>query len=197
MTPFFAEKILTPRLCLRKLDEKDIPLVVGWSNCEVAHGSYLTPEKFEERESLAALRAGTFWSADNKLFLIERKSGSAENDPESTPIGTLHCWLRPERKNCAVMALKISSPHDRNKGFGTEAQKYAIIQMFSKLKIHSVEMYTDINNFSQQRCLQKLGFELVETLCYDDREIKRVGNLYRLDTAAFTKTSVYHYHYEC
>jgi len=158
MTPFFAEKIMTPRLCLRKLDVDDIPLVVGWSNCEFAYGSYLTPEKLEECESLAALRAGTFWSTDNKLFLIERKAGSAEKEPKGKPIGTLHCWLRPERKNCAVMALKIANPRDRNKGFGTEAQKYAIIQMFSKLKIQSVEMYTDINNFSQQRCLQKLGF---------------------------------------
>ena len=52
------------------------------------------------------------------------------------------------------MALKISEPEMRNKGYGTEAQKYAIIQLFTRMKLQRVEMYTDIDNQSQQRCLQ-------------------------------------------
>jgi len=94
------------------------------------------------------------------------------------------------------MAVKIADPEQRNKGYGTEAQKYLIIHLFSRLKARSVEMYTDINNRPQQRCLTKLGFELVETLNYDDHQVKRVGHLFRMDVAHFSNNPVYRYHYE-
>lgn len=196
MQPFFAEKIMTPRLCLRRLGACDIPLIVSWSNSALAYGEYLTPERLAEEQGRTALHSGALWTEDNKVFLIEKRVRVSAEETGYQPIGTLHYWLRSESKGCAVMALKISEPGERNKGFGTEAQKYAIIQLFSKLKIQRVEMYTDINNLSQQRCLKKLGFELVESLCYDDRDIRRVGNLYRLDSALFSKTPAYHYHYE-
>jgi RimJ/RimL family protein N-acetyltransferase len=94
------------------------------------------------------------------------------------------------------MALKISEFEMRNKGYGTEAQKYAIMQLFTRMKLQRVEMYTDINNRAQQRCLHKLGFELIESLHYDDHRVQRVGHLYRIDAATFFKTPIYQYHYE-
>ncbi len=84
----------------------------------------------------------------------------------------------------------------RNKGYGTEAQKYAIIQLFTRAKLQGVEMYTDIDNLSQQRCLNKLGFQLANSLNYDDHRVQRVGYLFRIDAATFSNTPIYHYHYE-
>ena len=57
-------------------------------------------------------------------------------------------------------------------------------------------MYTDINNRPQQRCLAKLGFSLIESLGYDDHQVQRVGHLFRLDAAAFSRHPLYRYHYE-
>ncbi|MGB3212123.1 MAG: GNAT family N-acetyltransferase [Desulforhopalus sp.] len=184
----FGDKILTPRLKLRRIVESDIPLLVAWSHSELAHGEYLTPEQIDEQTGLGQIVSGALWNDDNRVFMIELLG--------EKPIGTLHYWLRSERKNCAVMALKISDPDMRNKGYGTEAQKYAIMQLFTRMKLQSVEMYTDINNRSQQRCLKKLGFELVESLHYDDRQVPRVGHLFRIDAIAFAQTSIYQYHYE-
>ena len=116
--------------------------------------------------------------------------------PDEKPFGTLHYWLRPEQKGCAVMALKIADPDLRNKGYGTEAQKNIIIYLFNRMKMHRVEMYTDIDNHSQQRCLNKLGFQLADSLEYDDHRIRRVGHLFRIDAVTFARTSIYHYHYE-
>lgn len=184
----YGDKILTPRLKLRRIEESDLALFVSWSQSEAAHGKYLTPDRIDEQNGLGLIASGALWNQENKVFLIEIK--------DEKPIGTLHYWLRSERKDCAVMALKISDPDMRNKGYGTEAQKYTIMQLFTRMKLQSVEMYTDINNQPQQRCLNKLGFELVESLHYDDRRVQRVGHLFRIDAATFSKTPIYQYHYE-
>ncbi len=184
----YGDKLFTPRLNLRMLVERDIPLFVAWSNSETAHGKYLTPNYIDERRGLENIASGAYWNNENRVFLIELKEGQ--------PIGTLHYWLRSEQKSCAVMALKIAEPIMRNKGYGTEAQKYAIIQLFTRMKLQTVEMYTDIDNYSQQRCLNKLGFQLTDSLHYDDHRIRRVGHLFRIDAATFAQTPIYQYHYE-
>lgn len=184
----FGNKILTPRLQLRCLCEDDLPVFIDWSNSEAAHGNYLTPDRIDEQKGLANIRSGAYWSNENRIFLIALR--------DETPLGTLHYWLRSEQRDCAVMALKICDPAMRNNGYGTEAQKYAIIHLFTRLKIGQVDMYTDIDNLPQQRCLRKLGFQLADSLHYDDHRVRRLGHLFRIDSAAFTNTSIYQYHYE-
>ena len=184
----FGDKILTPRLKLRRIVIDDLPLFVTWSNSATAHGKYLTPDCIDGATGRANIVSGAYWSHENRVFLIELR--------DKQPIGILHYWLRSEQTGCAVMALKICEPDLRNKGYGTEAQKYAVIQLFTRMKIQKVEMYTDIDNYPQQRCLKKLGFQLVDSLRYDDHRIQRVGHLFRIDAATFARTSIYHYHYE-
>lgn len=184
----YGDKIMTPRLRLRRLAESDLPLYLAWSNSELAHGGYLTPERENEAWGRESIVSGRYWNDINRVFIIERRNEQA--------IGTLRYWLRPERKSWAVMAVKICEPSMRNRGYGTEAQKYLIIQLFQRMKMQGVEMYTDINNTCQQRCLKKLGFELSETLSYDDHQVRRVGHLFRLDAAGFDRNPLYRYHYE-
>ncbi len=184
----FSEAIFTPRLKIRKICMEDLSQVVAWSNAEEAHGNYLTPEKMTEQTCLERLQSGTFWTAKNKCFMIEPRNGD--------PIGTIHYWLRPEREECAVAQLKIAEPQQRGKGFGTEAQKYLIINLFERAKVKEIEMYTDVNNMAQQRCLTKLGFELIESLSYEDHQVPRFGHLYRLRENRFQEYPVFHYHYE-
>ena len=184
----FSETLFTPRLKIRRINNGDLPFVVSWSNNKEAHGNYLSPEGMTEQTFMERLESGVFWTEKNKFFMIESRDG--------TPIGTIHYWLRPEREECAVAQLKIAEPGQRCKGFGTEAQKYLIINLFERAKVKQVEMYTDVNNMAQQRCLAKLGFELIESLSYEDHQVARLGHLYRLQQSRFQQYPVYHYHYE-
>jgi RimJ/RimL family protein N-acetyltransferase len=129
-----------------------------------------------------------WWTERNKVFLIELRQG--------TPIGTVHYWLRPEDPATAVITVKIARPEERGKGYGTEAQKYLILFLFNRLGINQVDMFTDVHNSAQQRCLQKLGFELTNVLSYVDREVQRNGYLYRLCRPRFVDEPLYQHHYE-
>jgi len=184
----FGNTIRTPRLILGKTDHEEVPLLTRWSNSLAAHGSYLTADRISLERSLAEHEAGKHWNEQNRTFVIRLKDG--------VPIGTVHYWLRAEQQQCAVMSVKIAEPAYRNRGFGTEAQKYIIIHLMQKVKVKQVEMYTDIGNIPQQRCLKKLGFDLVESLQYEDCGVRRTGYLYRLSTARFNSVPVYHFHYE-
>lgn len=185
----FGDQIMTPRLCLRKIVENDISLIVEWSNSNVANGNYLSPEKLTEEKSKEEFKAGIHWNQTNRTFIVEHKE-------DSQPMGTIHYWLRAEQNDCAMMALKIAEPSLRNRGFGTEAQKYLIIHLFQQGKVQAVEMYTDINNEPQQRCLQKLGFTQVDSLQYEDNQKTRAGYLYRLKLDKYYQTPMYHFYYE-
>lgn len=187
-TMIFGNKIMTPRLILRRVTEEDLPLLVDWSNSDMAHGKYLTPDRMDMQTGRENILAGTFWRETSRLFIIELK--------QQEPIGTLHYWLRSGQGSCAVMSIKICNPDHRNRGYGTEAQKYMIIHLFTRMKLQTLEMYTDIRNKPEQQCLAGLGFEQVETLSYDDQHVKRLGHLYRIKAEAFAKNPVYHYYYE-
>ncbi len=184
----YGESIYTPRLRLRKISADDLEMLVAWSNCTRANGPFLTPDKLTIETGRQKIESGVLWSEKNKTFLVERRDG--------TGVGTITYWLRSEKQHCAVIKVKIALPEERGKGYGTEAQKYLILNLFERLKVGEVEMYTDINNKAQQRCLHKLGFELVDSLTYDDHQVPRLGYLYRLPIARYQSQPIYHYHYE-
>ena len=148
---------------------------------------------------------------DNTLILFMSDNGCSpevcqdyspgENDRpdmmrDGTPIGTVQYWIRAEEPDTAVMAIKIARPEERCKGYGVEAQKYLVLFLFSRLSIHRVDMYTDVNNAAQQRCLQKLGFSQVQALPYADHQVQRLGYLYRLGRQQFVNQPIYQHHYE-
>ena len=184
----FGDNIFTPRLNLRKITADDLALIVSWSNSDSAHGPFLTPDKLSLEAGQEKIASGVFWNDKNKTFFIQHRDG--------TPMGTITYWLRSEKNECAVIKVKITIPEQRGKGYGTEAQKYLIINLFERLRLDEVDMYTDINNKAQQRCLSKLGFELIESLAYDDHQVRRLGHLYRLPRQRYQSHPVYRYHYE-
>ena len=184
----FGDVIYTPRLCLRKITEDDIALLVSWGNSTDAHGPYLSPENLTEESWRGKLCNGALWAENNKTFFIERR--------DAKPLGVIHYWLRSECKESAVVKVKISDPLLRGQGYGTEAQKYLIMNLFQRMQMKEIQMYTDINNKAQQRCLNKLGFELIDSLTYDDQQVTRFGHLYKLCLSRFQHCPVYQYHYE-
>lgn len=183
-----GDKIFTRRLVLRKIEADDLPLHVAWSYSPEACGKYLSTERLQPEEARLNFEAGLLWNDQSRTFFITLRDG--------TPIGTILYWLRPEKKDTAVMALKIALPFLRDKGYGTEAQKFLIMYLFERMGLAAVEAYTDIGNRPQQRCLIKLGFELHASLQYDDQHIKRTGMLYRLTFDRYKGISLYRFHYE-
>jgi len=185
----YGDKLFTRRLILRKIQEQDLPVVVAWSQSETACGAYLTPGKHDVEQMRQQIQSGIFWSDMEKMFLVELKA-------EGVPVGTAHYWQAPGRQSTIAMALKVAIPEERGKGYGTEIQKFLIMYIFDQLPIEAVEMHTDVNNTAQQRCLQKLGFELIESLVYDDQQKKRTGHLFRLTAKQYHSHPIYQFHYE-
>lgn len=186
---FYGDRLYTPRLHLRRIEAADLPLICRWSGDAAACGDYLTPEQYTLLQLEEQLQAGALWRWHERIFLIESRD-------ERLPIGTIHYWMRKDQGNIAVMAVKVADPDRRCMGYGTEAQKYLIIHLFKQVGILSVEMYTDMDNHPQQRCLHKLGFQMARSLTYADRSVERTGHLFELTADAFARHPVYHYHYD-
>lgn len=189
LTALLGERIYTRRLLLRRIRKADLPLILAWSNSEVAYGPYLTPERHTARRLEEQFARSCLWNRHNKTFIIE-------NRRSSRPIGTIHYWLKQGQPESAIVSLKIAEPQERNRGYGTEAQKYLIIHLFDQVGVKRVEMYTDIDNKPQQRCLTKLGFSIAESLTYDDHQVVRTGHLFQLIETDFRKQATYQFHYE-
>lgn len=183
----FGDTLFTLRLELKRVQLEHLEQLALWCASAEAYGQFLTPEQYSYMQLRNKLESGSLWSEQNKIFLIQLREGPA--------IGTAHYWLRSEDPETAVMALKIACPEERCKGYGTEVQKYMIMFLFDRLNLRQIEMYTDINNRPQQRCLEKLGFELTDSLTYEDHQVKRVGHLYRLSHERYLEQPTYQYHY--
>ncbi|MFN2353503.1 MAG: GNAT family N-acetyltransferase [Desulfopila sp.] len=183
-----VDKLYTNRLLLRRIEEDDLALLWRWSSSAAAYGDFLSPEETDLGEIEQRFSSGLFWSSREKLFIIATR--------ENIPLGTIHYWMASDKMSTATVAVKIAEPGERSKGYGTEAQKFLIMYLFEKAKVREVEMYTDLDNLPQQRCLKKLGFSLMETLTYDDKGIRRTGNLYRIKYEHYQQKAIYRYHYE-
>ncbi len=186
----FGDTLFTSRLALSRIRSEHLPTVVSWSSSETACGSCLTPERYNFERLQNQLQSGVFWGETEKMFFVETKE-------DKRPIGTAHFWQPAGRNDTITMALKVALPEERGKGYGTEIQKFLIIHIFDRITtVKAIEMYTDINNDAQQRCLKKLGFELIESLMYDDQQEQRTGHLYRLTSEQYHSHPIYQYHYE-
>lgn len=185
----YGDRLFTPRLHLRRIQGGDLPLVCRWSRDAAACGGYLTPEAYSQAQLAEQLRSGALWRNQERIFLIDRRK-------DQTPLGTIHYWMRQDQRDTAVMAVKIAAADQRNHGYGTEAQKYLIIHLFKQLSVRAVEMYTDVDNHPQQRCLHKLGFQVERSLTYTDHGVERTGHLFQLTAGGFARHPVYQYHYD-
>lgn len=183
------EKILTKHLICRKFTENDLSIIVQWASSTISNGPYLSVENDSLEDTVNKFRNSSFWNEKSKTYLIETKEGK-------TPIGTIKYWTITDSSTTAMIALKIAIPEFRKKGYGTEVQKALIRELFKKYNYDAVEMYTDINNIAQKRCLEKLDFEDMKVESYIDAGVPRQGHLYRLTKERYEKSGVHIYYYE-
>jgi RimJ/RimL family protein N-acetyltransferase len=165
-------RVFSQRLVLRGVEPEDLALISKWSLSAKANGLYLSPEELTLGECQEKHANGCFWNEHSRTFMIAQKEGEA--------IGTIRYWIRPNGQSIAVVCVKIALVEHRGRGFGTEAQRALTNYLFSTKRCDAVEMFTDIDNMAEQRCLKKLGFVLFESLTYDDHGRSRQGHRYRL-----------------
>jgi len=168
-----GEHIFTERLCLRKIGEEDLQLISDWSSSDAAYGEYLTPENHSVQDCFDRWKNNSYWNEQSKTLIIERKE-------QNKPLGTIRFWQNQNDRRTALVALKIAAADCRGQGFGTEAQLGLIHYLFIQKQYRAVEMFTDLDNVPEQRCLTKLGFTLIDMQTYEDQKVQRQGRLYRL-----------------
>lgn len=173
-----GEHIFTKRLNLRKIEQEDLKLISDWSSSRAAHGEYLTPENHSLEECFTSWKSNSYWNEQSKTLIIEEKT-------TNKPLGTIRYWLKQNDHQTAMVALKVAEPDCRGQGVGTEAQLGLIHYLFTQEHFHAVEMFTDIDNIPEQRCLAKLRFTLVDVQVYEDQKVQRQGRLYRMTRAEY------------
>jgi len=178
-----VDTIFARGVLLRRIREEDLPLVAAWSCSPEAHGEFLSVEGLSLSGCRARFANNGFWSAASGTYLIELRKGGA--------IGTIHYWRRSDKPDTAVVSVKIAIPAFRGLGYGFAAQKGLINHLFKVRKMAKVEMYTDMDNLAQQKCLAKLGFSVVESLHYQDMDQRRNGRFCRLTRQQFQTLLVY------
>ncbi len=185
VTGCLLERIFSARLILARVKEDDGPLVVKWSSSPEANGRYLTADKISMSEWRSRLKSNFYWSEHAKTYTIALKNGPL--------IGLIRYWQKGTDKTTALVTIKIALPDYRNKGYGAEAQNILVKKLFDYFGFHNVEMYTDINNLAEQKCLAKLGFRFVSAQLYNDHGVERTGKLYRLTRVDYEKSGIYNY----
>ena len=175
-----GNRIFTKRLILRKIEQDDLRLLTEWSCSASAYGDFLTPENHSYQDIFELWQSNSFWNDHSMTLMIEHKE-------KCQPIGTIRYWEKQNDRRTALVALKIALPDFRCQGLGTESQLGFINYLFKQGHYQNVEMFTDIDNRPEQRCLEKLGFSFISVQSYDDHDLERQGRLYRLTEQEYEK----------
>ncbi|MBN2723367.1 MAG: GNAT family N-acetyltransferase [Deltaproteobacteria bacterium] len=186
---FKQTQIFSRRLILRKPDISYKDYLYTCHTSEEIKGEYLSTEKVSINEFEQRFSSDYFWNERSNTYVILLKD-------TTDPVGVIRYWVTNHNRDVAAISVLISDKNIRSRGFGTEAQKSLIISLFSNLNITAVEMYTDIDNLPQQKCLNKLGFDCADSVNYQDKDKLRTGLLYRLCRENYNSLAVYRFHYE-
>ena len=141
------------KVYLRVVTQADIALLEAWENDPAYNSEFnsfglrpagLLEKRFDE-EGLFSVRLGNLLVVNN----------------EGVPVGKVSYHQVGYGPNEGSRAYNIGislMPEQRNKGYGTEAQKLLTAYLFSTYPIMRVEASTDIKNMPEQRALEKAGF---------------------------------------
>jgi RimJ/RimL family protein N-acetyltransferase len=165
--------LYTNRLILSRVDKLDLGFLSYCLNAPEAHGAFLSTTSIDPKEIEERFVRGAYWNEDSRTFIIKLKQNRIR-------IGMFHYWTKPNDRLTARYTIQIAVSEHRNLGYGTEAQLAFINALFLQTHLMNVEVYTDMSNKAEVRCLDKLGFRHCDTKTYMDMEVERTGNLYRL-----------------
>jgi RimJ/RimL family protein N-acetyltransferase len=179
------EKVFSARLVLQKYEADDVEFIVDCCNTPKAVGQYLSAEKLTRKQFHERLANNYYWNKSNIAFTIRLKEGSK--------IGFIHAWQDPTQPQSVLFSVAITVPKYRKHGYGTEVQKILIQRLFSTCDYQKIEMYVDVNNIGQAKCLRSLGFSIDKACVYNDGGVSRSGSLYCLTKNKYLSIADYVY----
>lgn len=147
-----------PRLRLRPPRDDEIPLLYGWYNdpelvAPFDRFALDTPEGFEE-----ALRSA---EGDEASLAPRRVIATREADRAIGFVG--HYVSHPVLASLEVWYV-LGASSERGKGYGTEAVRLLVDDLFHRRVIQRVGATCDVANLPSVRLLEHLGFRLEGTL---------------------------------
>lgn len=115
-------------------------------------------------------KADAYWEknqAQNRIYLAILHCGE--------PVGeVIFKKIDPERR-CCTLSIHMKNDSVKNRGYGTEAERQALIYARQILEMETVYADTLIKNKRSQHVLQKNGFQLIKqdaSFCYYKRTLK-------------------------
>jgi RimJ/RimL family protein N-acetyltransferase len=146
-------------LSVRELEEKDIPLVVGyWFNAtpESLHGMGVDTAKLPKNEEFTAML-----EAQLALPYPEKKAYALIWEANGEPIG--HSNVNPlYYGDYAYMHLHIWTPQARKQGFGLDLLRMSLPYYFNNLKLKKLFCEPYALNPAPNKILEKAGFTFVK-----------------------------------
>lgn len=139
---------------LRDVVLDDADLLDAWAADPVVRGSFNDfgmPFRPVDRDALAK---GPFRGERNGELMVERRA-------DGEPLGTVswHTERYGPNDGSAAWNIGISlKPAARGHGYGTEAQRLLADYLFATTPVDRVEASTDVENYPEQRSLEKAGF---------------------------------------
>jgi len=140
-----------PRVRLRDATLDDADLLDAWERDRSAFNDFgFEPEPIDRE----ALKAGPLRNEHNGLLIVELIA-------DGTPIGTVswHQVRYGPNSESAALNFGIELTADaRGHGYGTDAQVLLADYLFRETAINRLEAGTDVENYAEQRSLEKAGF---------------------------------------
>ena len=136
---------------LEPASEDNVGLLIKWTLDPIAQGEYkIVPEMTSNELKDLFLR-----SEERQYFLIRNE--------KNKPIGRLYFREWKFNKNNEKidweLNILIGEPSERGKGYGTQSQSLITGYLIELNETNSIFAYTMIDNLSERRTLEKIGFE--------------------------------------
>jgi len=141
------------RVILRDVTLADADLLDAW-DADPDIGGFNDMDMPREPVNREVLARGPLRNERNGVLIVERIA-------DREPIGTVG-WHRvtygPNPESAAWNFGIELRPHARGQGYGSEAQRLLAAYLFETTEAHRVEASTDLENFAEQRALEKAGY---------------------------------------
>lgn len=135
---------------IRPVQEEDLPWLVTECGKPSAFGEF-EPFFLGAAESLRAE-----WEANG--LVTEERSRLVIEDRSGRRIGLAAIDAVDLHTRVARISATVLDPHERGKGFGTDAHRVLVTYLFRHRGLHRVEAFVAAGNGAARALLRKLGF---------------------------------------
>jgi RimJ/RimL family protein N-acetyltransferase len=133
---------------LKVVEREDLPLVAEW----LSNPNFFNHASFPQRSKVELEKQFGSLPSDSKWFIVENK--------KSDKIGFVYHELMGSQLEIGYALL----PHERGKGYGSEAITIIVDYLFLTKAIARIQATTDVKNKPSQRVLEKNEFKREGTI---------------------------------